>query len=101
LDFPGAFWIDWHQIGVHQLPQALLSAFRWRYLQSLGGRQPIAANSPQFHRRFNLSASGLVFGRQVEMHTRGSTDTRQHWSVVMLDGADINLEQVRSSFAWV
>jgi len=42
-----------------------------------------------------------AFGRQVELHTNGLDRYGRTLAVVMLDGVDINLEQVRSGFAWV
>jgi endonuclease YncB( thermonuclease family) len=72
---------------------------------------PIAANSPQFHRRFEerLSfgqrseqhLSELVFGREVELHTHGLDRYGRTLAVIFVNGIDANLEQVRSGMAWV
>ena len=42
-----------------------------------------------------------MFCRQVELHTHGLDRYGRTLAIVMLDGNDINLEQVRSGFAWV
>ena len=57
--------------------------------------------SQAFGQRSKQHLSELVFGRQVELHTNGLDRYGRTLAVVMLDGVDINLEQVRSGFAWV
>lgn len=45
--------------------------------------------------------SQLVLGRDVELHTRGLDRYGRTLADVMLDGVDIDLEQVRAGMAWV
>lgn len=56
--------------------------------------------SQPFGQRSKQHLSELVFGRQVELHTHGLDRYGRTLATVMLDGADINLEQVLSGFAW-
>jgi hypothetical protein len=42
-----------------------------------------------------------VLGRDVELHTYGLNRYGQTLATVMLDGNDVNLEQVKSGSAWV
>ena len=42
-----------------------------------------------------------MFGREVELHTRGLDRYDRTLAVIYLDGVDANLDQVRSGFAWV
>jgi micrococcal nuclease len=53
-----------------------------------------------FGQRSKQRLSDLVFGRQVELHTRGLDRYGRTLALIMLEGADVNLEQVRSGFAW-
>jgi endonuclease YncB( thermonuclease family) len=54
-----------------------------------------------FGQRSKQHLSELVFGRQVELHTHGLDRYGRTLAVIMLDGVDVNLEQVRAGFAWV
>jgi endonuclease YncB( thermonuclease family) len=45
--------------------------------------------------------SELCFNRQVELHTYGLDRFGRTLAIIMLDGVDVNLEQVRSAMAWV
>jgi endonuclease YncB( thermonuclease family) len=54
-----------------------------------------------FAQRSKQHLSELVFGRDVELHTRGLDRYGRTLAVVMLDGVDVNLEQVKSGSAWV
>ena len=56
--------------------------------------------SQAFGQRSKQHLSELVFGREVELHTHGLDRYGRTLAVVMLDGVDINLEQVRSGMAW-
>jgi endonuclease YncB( thermonuclease family) len=56
--------------------------------------------SQAFGQRSKQHLSELVFGREVELHTHGLDRYGQTLAVVMLDGVDINLEQVKSGMAW-
>jgi endonuclease YncB( thermonuclease family) len=56
--------------------------------------------SQAFGQRSKQHLSELVFGRDVELHTYGLDRYGRTQAVVMLDGVDINLEQVRSGMAW-
>ena len=58
-------------------------------------------SSQAFGQRSKQHLSELVFGREVELHTHGLDRYGRTLAVIMLDGVDINLEQVRSGFAWV
>ena len=54
-----------------------------------------------FAQRSKQHLSELVFGRDVELHTHGLDRYGRTLAVVMLDGMDVNLEQVKSGSAWV
>ena len=54
-----------------------------------------------FGQRSKQHLSELVFGREVELHTHGLDRYGRTLAVVMLDGMDVNLEQVKSGSAWV
>jgi endonuclease YncB( thermonuclease family) len=54
-----------------------------------------------FGQRSKQHLSELVFGREVELHTRGLDRYGRTLAVIFVDGIDANLEQVRSGFAWV
>jgi endonuclease YncB( thermonuclease family) len=56
--------------------------------------------SQAFGQRSKQHLSELVFGREVELHTHGLDRYGRTLAVVILDGVDINLEQVRSGMAW-
>jgi endonuclease YncB( thermonuclease family) len=56
--------------------------------------------SQAFGQRSKQHFSELVFGREVELHTHGPDRYGRPLAVIMLDGVDINLEQVRSGMAW-
>jgi micrococcal nuclease len=58
-------------------------------------------SSQAFGQRSKQYLSELVFGREVELHIHGLDRYGRTLAVVMFDGVDINLEQVRSEFAWV
>jgi micrococcal nuclease len=45
--------------------------------------------------------SQYIFGRDVELHVFGRDRYGRFLAVVMLDGVDINLQQVRDGYAWV
>jgi micrococcal nuclease len=45
--------------------------------------------------------SQYIFGRDVELRVFGTDRYGRLLAVIMLDGADINLQQVRDGFAWV
>jgi endonuclease YncB( thermonuclease family) len=45
--------------------------------------------------------SQMILGREVELHITGIDKYGRTLAVVMLDGVDINLEQVKSGWAWV
>ena len=55
--------------------------------------------SQAFGQRSKQHLSELVFGREVELHTHGLDRYGRTLAVVMLDGVDINLEQVTSGMA--
>ena len=57
--------------------------------------------SQAFGQRSKQHLSKLVLDREVELHTHGLDRYGRTLAVVMFDGVDINLEQVRSEFAWV
>jgi micrococcal nuclease len=57
--------------------------------------------SQAFGQRFKQHLSDLVFGRDVELHIRGLDRYGRTLATAMLDGVDIDLEQVCSGFAWV
>jgi micrococcal nuclease len=54
-----------------------------------------------FAQRSRQHLSELVLGRDVELHTYGLNRYGQILATVMLDGNDVNLEQVKSGSAWV
>jgi endonuclease YncB( thermonuclease family) len=54
-----------------------------------------------FGQRSKQHLSELVFGREVELHTRGMDRYGRVLAVVMLGGVDVNFDQVKSGFAWV
>jgi endonuclease YncB( thermonuclease family) len=56
--------------------------------------QPFGQASKQ-----NLSR--YIFGRAVEFHVFGTDRYGRFLAVIMLDGVDINLQQVRDGYAWV
>jgi endonuclease YncB( thermonuclease family) len=53
-----------------------------------------------FGQRSKQHLSELVFGCEVELHTHGLDRYGRTLAVILLDGVDINLEQVKSGFAW-
>jgi endonuclease YncB( thermonuclease family) len=57
--------------------------------------------SQAFGQRSKQHLSELVFGREVELHTHGLDIYGRALAAVMLDGIDVNLEQVKSGSAWV
>jgi endonuclease YncB( thermonuclease family) len=57
--------------------------------------------SQAFGQRSKQHLSDLVFGREVELHTHGLDRYGQTLATVMLDGNDVNLEQVKSGSAWI
>jgi endonuclease YncB( thermonuclease family) len=57
--------------------------------------------SQAFGQRSKQHLSELVFGREVELHTRGLDRYGRTLAVVLVDGIDANLDQVRSGMAWV
>jgi endonuclease YncB( thermonuclease family) len=57
--------------------------------------------SQAFGQRSKQHLSELVFGRDVELYTYGLDRYGRTLAVVILNGVDINLEQVRSGMAWV
>jgi micrococcal nuclease len=57
--------------------------------------------SQAFGQRSKQHLSELVFGRKVELHTHGLDIYGRTLATVMLDGIDVNLEQVKSGSAWV
>jgi endonuclease YncB( thermonuclease family) len=54
-----------------------------------------------FAQRSKQHLSELVFGRAVELHSHGLDRYGRTLATVLLDGADINLEQIKSGSAWV
>lgn len=56
--------------------------------------------SQAFGQRSKQHLSEMVFGCRVELHPLGLDNYGRTLAVVILDGADINLEQIRSGFAW-
>jgi micrococcal nuclease len=57
--------------------------------------------SQAFGEAAKQNLSQYIFGRDVELHVFGTDRYRRTLAVVMLDGVDINLQQVRDGFAWV
>jgi micrococcal nuclease len=57
--------------------------------------------SQGFGQRSKQNLSELVFGRDVELHVFGTDRYGRTLAVIMLDGVDINLQQVRDGYAWV
>ena len=57
-------------------------------------------SSQAFGQRSKQHLSELVFGREVELHTRGLDRYGRTLAVIFVDGIDANLEQVRSGMAW-
>jgi endonuclease YncB( thermonuclease family) len=45
--------------------------------------------------------SKYIFGRDVELHVFGTDRYGRTLAVIMLDGVDINLQQVKDGYAWV
>jgi micrococcal nuclease len=45
--------------------------------------------------------SQYIFGRDVELHVFGTDRYGRLLAVIMLNGVDINLQQVRDGYAWV
>lgn len=58
-------------------------------------------SSQAFGQRSKQHLSELIFGREVELHTRGLDRYGRTLAVIYVDGVDANLEQVSSGFAWV
>jgi endonuclease YncB( thermonuclease family) len=56
--------------------------------------------SRAFGQRSKQHLSDLVFGREVQLHAHGLDRYGRTLAVIMLGGADINLEQVKSGMAW-
>jgi endonuclease YncB( thermonuclease family) len=54
-----------------------------------------------FGQRSKQRLSELIFGRQVELHTFGLDRYGRTLAIIFVNGADVNLAQVRSGFAWV
>jgi micrococcal nuclease len=57
--------------------------------------------SQAFGQASKQNLSRYVFGRAVELHVFGSDRYGRTLAIIMLDGVDINLEQVRDGYAWV
>jgi endonuclease YncB( thermonuclease family) len=57
--------------------------------------------SQAFGQRSKQHLSDLVFGRDVELHTRSLDRYGRTLAVIFVGGIDANLEQVKSGFAWV
>lgn len=56
--------------------------------------------SQAFGQRSKQHLSKLVFGREVELRTHGLDRYGRTLATVMLGDDDINLEQIRSGYAW-
>ena len=57
--------------------------------------------SQAFGQASKQNLSRYIFGRDVELHVFGTDRYGRTLAIVMLDGVDINFQQVSDGFAWV
>jgi len=57
--------------------------------------------SQAFGQASKQNLSQYIFGRDVELHIFGQDRYGRTLAVIMLDGVDINLQQVKDGYAWV
>lgn len=57
-------------------------------------------NDQAFGRRSKQSLSDLIFGKVVTVETKKRDRYKRHVGKILLDGQDVNLEQIRRGMAW-